>query len=102
MGDLDRLVRDIPLSCLLLGDLNGRHPLWGECITNPRGAILASLVEGEEQGIFNTGEMTHLNRQTGVFTAMNLSLCLATVFLDYIWKVLPDLHGSDHFPIILT
>ncbi len=24
------------------------------------------------------------------------------MLLDFSWKVLPDLHGSDHFPIILT
>ncbi len=40
--------------------------------------------------------------QTGLFTAIDLSLCSFTVLLDSNWKVLPDLHGSDHFPIILT
>ncbi len=33
---------------------------------------------------------------------IDLSLCLSTVILDFDWKVLPDLHGSNHFPITLT
>ncbi len=101
-GDLGRLVRDLPAPFLLLGDFNGQHSLWGDCITNPRGVLLASLVEDEEFGIFNSGEMTHFHSQTGLFTVIDLSLCSSTVLLDFNWKVLPDLHGSDHFLIILT
>ncbi len=64
--------------------------------------LLASLVDNEELGIFNSGEMTRFHSQPGVFTAIDLSLCSSTVLLNFNWKVLPDLHGSDHFPIILT
>ncbi len=101
-GDVDRLVPDHPAPFLLQGDFNGRHPLWSDCITNPRGVLLASLVENEELAIFNSEEMTHFHSQTGLFTAIDLSLCSSTVFLAFNWKVLTDLHGSDPFPIILT
>ncbi len=101
-GDHGNLVRDVSAPCLVLGDFNGLHPLWGHCITNPRGVLLASLVEDEELGIVNSGEITHFHSQTGVFAVIDLSLCSCTVLLDFNWKVLSDLHGSDHFPIILT
>ncbi len=52
--------------------------------------------------IFISGEMTHFHSQARLFTAIDLSLCSSTVLLDFNWKVLPDLHGSDHFNIILT
>ena len=31
----------------------------------------------------------------------DLSLCHPSVFLDYVWSVCEDQHGSDHFPIII-
>ncbi len=46
--------------------------------------------------------MAHFHSQTGLFTAIDLCLYSSTVLLDFNWNVLPDLHGSDHFPIILT
>ncbi len=61
--------------------------------------LLASLVEDEKLGLFNSGEMPHFHSQQGLFTAIDLSLRSSTVLLDFNWKVLPDLHGSDHFPI---
>ena len=101
-ADLEQLVRELPPPFLLLGDLNGRHPLWGDCTVTPRGTLLASLVEDEDLGVFNSGEVTSFHSQTGTFTAIDLSLCSSGAVLDFSWRVLPDLHGSDHFPIILS
>lgn len=100
--DLDNLIADLPAPFLLLGDVNGRHPLWGDCTTNPRGVMLASVVEDEELGVLNSGDMTHFHSQTGIFTAIDVSLCSFNIILDFNWKVLPNLHGSDHFPIVLS
>ena len=98
--DLDCLVRDLPSPFLLLGDFNGRHPLWGDSTSNPRGVLLASFME-EDVSLLNSGEMTHFYSQTGIFTAIDLSLCSPNALLDFNWRVLPDLYGSDHFPILL-
>ena len=42
--DLDHLVHALPSPFLLVGDMNGRHPLWGDCLTNARGVLLSSIV----------------------------------------------------------
>ena len=38
---------------------------------------------------------------SGSFTAIELSLCCASVFLDFAWQVHSDQCGSDHFSIFI-
>ena len=37
---------------------------------------------------------------TGTYSAIDLSICDPSLFLDYIWKVHDNTCGSDHFPIL--
>ena len=101
-NDVNSLAHDLPSPFLLLGDMNGHHPLWGDNATDNRGTILATVVEDLDLCILNSGDMTYYHGQTGVFTAIDLSLCSADAVLDFNWSVLPDLHGSDHFPILIS
>ena len=100
--DFRGLIRQLPTPFIILGDLNGRHPLWGDTTINPRGRLLASLVEDLELGVLNTGEFTHFQIQTGTFSVLDLALCSPEVHADLEWEVADDLHGSDHFPTIVT
>lgn len=99
--ELVNLVRDIPPPFLLLGDFNGRHPLWDEDVINPRGTLIASFIEDEDLEVLNSGDVTHFHSATGTFTSIDLSLCSSSIFLEFRWSVLSDLYGSDHFPIII-
>ena len=99
--DLDALAHDLPSPFLLLGDFNGRHPLWDDSAINPRGVLLASFIEDEGLEVLNSGDVTHFHSQTGTFTSIVVSLCTSNSLLDFSWRVLPDLYGSDHFPILL-
>jgi len=99
--NLNALVRQLPSPFLLLGDFNGRHPLWDDGALNPRGVLIASFIEDEGLEILNSGDVTHFHSQTGTFTSIDLSLCTSNTLLDFSWRVLPDLYGSDHFPILL-
>ena len=51
--------------------------------------------------LLNTGDVTHIHSQTGTFISIDLSVCTSNSLLDFTWRVLPDLYGSDHFPILL-
>ena len=55
------------------------------------GVFLASFMEDEGLELLNSGDVTHFHIQTGTFTSIDLSLC-SNSFLDFIWRVLPDLH----------
>ena len=86
---------------LILGEINARHYIWGDTVTNTRGDLLFSFIEDQNLGILNTGDPTHFHIQTGTFSNIDLSLCSPTCLLDFTWQVDGDRHGSDHFPIIL-
>ena len=96
------LVRQLPGPFLLLGDLNGRHPLWGDATITPRGRLLASLVDELELGVLNSGSPTHFHVQTASFSVLDLALCSPEVLADLEWDVVDDLFGSDHFPTLVS
>ena len=87
--ELNNLIDQLPRPFLLLGDLNGRHPMWGDTLSNPRGNIIHSLIEDRELAIINTGEPTHFHVQTGTFSVIDLSLCSPECFFG----LLLESHG---------
>ena len=100
-ADLVQLAHELPQPFILLGDFNGRHPLWDSDAVNSRGRLMASFIEDEDLEVLNSGDVTYFHSPTGIFTAIDLSLCSSNVYLNFNWSVLPDLYGSDHFPILL-
>ena len=72
--DLQDLIDQLPSPFILMGDFNGHHTL---------------------------GSHTYLHSASGTFTAIDLTLCSPSLFLDFSWKVGPDPCGSDHFPILM-
>ena len=100
-SELDSLAGELTSPFLLLGDFNGRHPLWDEGTSNSRGLLIASFIEDEGLEVLNSGDVTHFHSPTGTFTSIDLSLCTSNSLLDFTWRVLPDLYGSDHFPILI-
>ena len=99
--DFINLINQLPKPFLILGDLNGRHPLWGDIVSDRRGNQLFSIVEDEDVGLLNSGQPTHFHVQTGTLSVIDLSICSNDVFLDFSWDVLEDRYTSDHFPIIV-
>ena len=51
--------------------------------------------------IYNNKSNTYLHPAAGTYSAIDLSICDPSLFLDYNWKVHDDTCGSDHFPILL-
>ena len=100
--DLVDLVHQLPQPFLILGDMNSRHPLWGDVLSNTKGNILASVIENEDLGILNTGEPTHFHLQTGTLSCIDLSIGSSNCIIDFEWKTTDDWHTSDHVPIIIS
>ena len=98
---LEDLLNQLPKPFLVLGDFNGRHPMWGDVVSNSRGNILYPFIEDKELAILNSGEATHFHIQTGTFSAIDLSLCSPDCYLDFSWRVMEEGLGSDHFPIAI-
>ena len=49
----------------------------------------------------NDKSSTYLHPATGSYSSLDLTLCSPEVAPDFIWKVDEDLHGSNHFPILV-
>ena len=95
-------INQLPQPYLILGDFNGRHHFWGDTVSNNRGNSLFSLIESLDLTVLNTGKPTHFNQQTGTFSCIDLSITSPNAYLDFNWEIIDDLHGSDHFPIMIT
>ena len=98
---LRNLRHQLPSPFALIGDMNGRHHSWGDIVTNSRGSTLQSFIEEEDLIALNDGEPTHFHIQTGTFSVIDLALFSSDCFMDFSLKVIDDLCGSDHFPLIL-
>ena len=51
--------------------------------------------------LMNSGSYTYLHPGTGTTSAIDLSLCHPSLYLDVSWSVHQDLCGSDHYPVII-
>ena len=51
--------------------------------------------------MFNDNSPTYLHPTSGTQTAIDLSICSTSIFLDFSWQVHNDQCGSDHFPIFI-
>ena len=86
---------------MLVGDLNGHSEVWGCSDTNDRGEIMEDVIPENDLCLLNEKQPTYLHPPTGNYYAIDLSLCHPNIYLDFDWSVCDDLHGSDHFPILI-
>lgn len=100
-ADMQNLIDQLPPPFLLLGDFNAKHPSWGCNTTNQHGRTIEQILMTANICTMNTGENTHFHTQTGTSSAIDLSICSADLMEEFSWRTESDLHGSDHYPIIL-
>lgn len=100
--ELSRLYQQLPGPVLMLGDFNAHNPLWGSRYLRPRGSLVENFLNDHSLVFLNDGSPTFHSDTWGSCSALDLSLCDPSLAPDYLWTVVDELHGSDHFPIILT
>lgn len=100
-NDLENLLLQLPRPFMLLGDFNGHSQLWGCSDQNKKGKIIEEFITENDLCLLNNKQPTYLHPAFGTYSAIDLSFCHPTLYLDFEWSVCDDLHGSDHFPIII-
>ena len=100
--DLEHLVEQLPVPFIIMGDFNAHSPLWGNNKLCQRGKIVEDFITDCNLSIYNDKTKTYLHPGSGSYTAIDLSLCSPSLYLDFTWRVGDDLCGSDHFPIFLS
>ncbi|XP_068222860.1 uncharacterized protein [Palaemon carinicauda] len=99
-NNLVEAIQQLPQPFILLGELNGKHPLGGDVLANTRSNI-SLFVENENVGLPNTGKPRHFHVWTGILSCSDLSIASSNYLLDFDWRTLDEWHTSDHAPIII-
>ena len=86
---------------MIVGDFNSHNYLWGGNKSDAKGKVMETFMTRSNICLFNDDTPTYLHPATGSFTSIDLTMCSPSLFMDFTWRVEEDLHGSDHFPIIL-
>ena len=63
--------------------------------------IIEDFITKNDICLMNDKSNTFLDSGKGTVSAIDLSLCHASLYLDFDWSVCEDQHGSDHFPIVI-
>ena len=100
-NELDELISQLPSPFILIGDMNAHSTIWGNTQNNNKGNTLEKFIEHNELCLWNDNTHTYIHPATGSSSAIDLSLCSPSLFLDFEWSVHEDLCGSDHFPTFL-
>ena len=100
-ADFVNLLRQLQPPFLLLGDMNAKSATWGERALDPygHGRIIDELLIEENIALLNDSIPTHYSRQYNTTSLIDLSICSIDCLLDFNLEVMPDLQGSDHYPI---
>ena len=104
--DLSYLIRNIKGQILILGDFNGHSYLWGSHDVDTRCEVIERFTDKHNLCVLNDGTHTylkpqaqHVNKPT---SAIDLTISTPGLALRSAWEVLPDTHGSDHYPILTS
>ena len=101
IADLEHLLAQLPKPFIIMGDFNSHSNVWGCRDTDQKGRIVEDVINRNNLLLYNNKSYTYLHPGTGTYSAIDLTLADASIFLDYSWKVHDDTCGSDHFPIFL-
>lgn len=100
--ELSDLFNQIPQPRIILGDFNAHHVLWGSSKSDSLGRKIEQIITNLNVNLLNDGSITRFNVSTGGGSAIDLTLCDPVLQPGLSWQVTPYLHGSDHFPILIT
>ena len=84
-----------------MGDLNGHNPLRGSDHCDSRGRLFEEVFNDLNLRILNDGSPTYCHPASGSKSMLDLSVADPSLFLDLTWTIVDDLHGSDHFPVLV-
>ena len=98
---LNSLLQQLPSPYMLLGDFNGHNVLWGSNDNDHRGELIEDFITKNDMCLMNDKSNTFLDSGKGTLSALDLSLCHPSLYLDFDWSVCEDQHGSALFPIVI-
>lgn len=101
--DYVSLFSQISNDCIITGDFNAHHGLWGSNSCCVDGNILVEALDFFPNLIVvNDGSATRATPPGNMKSVVDLTIISSSLCPSFDWTVLPDTYGSDHFPIRLS
>ena len=102
-NELNNILQQLPTPFIFLGDFNSHNTMWCCGSTNQNSKTLENIINDDNNNLcfFNKKSQTHIDPSSATYSAIDLTLCDTSIFLDFTWRVYDDTCRSDHFPIIL-
>jgi len=94
-ADIEDLVSRLPPPVLLLGDFDAHSTSWGCSNTDSKGKVIEDFLLQNNLSVLNNGSSTYLHPGTGSTSAVDISICHLSLFLDLSWSAHEDFCGSD-------
>lgn len=88
--------------CVINGDLNSHHPMWGSQKQDSGGRDVLAWTEKNDLVILNDGSPTRVDAATGQLSCIDLTITSPNISAISGWGVVQDTWDSDHFPIITS
>lgn len=103
-ADYINLFNQIPHnSCVIGGDFNSHHGLWGSSISNEAGNVLVETLDHYSHlSVANSGLATRLTSPNITNSVVDITIISADLTNSFTWDVCSDTYGSDHYPIKIT
>ena len=87
--------------CIIGGDFNAHHAMWGSNRTELSGIRLTDAIEHYPKLIIrNDGQPTRLSH-ANISSVLDLTIVSDNLVNNSKWQALDDTYGSDHFPVLL-
>lgn len=99
-AQIQNLINQLGDHYILGGDMNGHNPLWGHSDYNSLGTIIEDIVSDNDLHILNNGEATYLNKRSGLWSVLDLTISNYCDMGLANWRTHGDLANSDHLPVI--
>lgn len=99
--NLKTITENLSYPLLITGDFNSHSQIWGSLNSSSRGKTIENFILNEDFIILNNGSPTHFSTHN-TFSHVDISLCSSQIAPLCSWKTLPNLYGSDHYPILIT
>lgn len=95
---LQQILNQVFPPFILMGDLNGHHPVWGSDISNESGRNILEIVQQENLVILNDGSETRIHHPHQNKSCIDITIVTPDLANKIFWSVLQKPTHSDHLP----
>ena len=101
-SDFKNIISHFDKPFIMCGDFNAHNTLWSSKKDDNRGIEIEDFMLENDLGILNPNINTHWDEAHKSWSLLDLTIIHPDLYLDFDCEVIPDLHSSDHSPIIVT